>query len=117
MDLSNIVFRQQLNSVSKSISDVVSAAESASLELTKRHKNQLATSADADIMCADAKSGTDHVPIWVSCLLGDLEGVRSALANGQNVNDRSPGGVPGLMYACSGGHNGILDLMLVDFIC
>ena len=115
MDLSNIVFRQQLNSISKSISDAVSAAESASLELTKRHKKQSATCADAD-MCADAKSGTD-MPIWVSCLHGDLEGVRSALANGQNVNDRSPGGVPGLMYACSGGHNGILDLMLVDFKC
>ena len=71
----------------------------------------MATSANAD-MCGDAKSGAD-VPIWASCLLGDLEGVRSALANGQNVNDRSPGGVPGLMYTCSGGHNGILDLMLV----
>ena len=67
-------------------------------------------------MCADAKIGTD-VPIWASCLLGDLEGVRSALANGQNGNDRSPGGVPGLMYACSSGHNGILDLMLVGFKC
>ena len=65
-------------------------------------------------MCTDAKSGTD-VPIWVSCILGDLEGVRSALANGQNVNDRSPGGVPGLMYACSRGHNGVLDVILVDF--
>ena len=65
-------------------------------------------------MCADAKSGPD-VPIWASCFLGDLEGVRSGLANGQYVNDRSPGGVSGLMYACSGGNKGILDLLLVDF--
>ena len=63
-------------------------------------------------MYAYVKSRTD-VPIWVSCLIGDLEGVQSALANGQNVNDRSPGGVPGLMYACTRRHNGILDLMLV----
>ena len=46
--------------------------------------------------------------------LEDLEGVQSALANGQNVNERSPGGVSGLMYACNGGHKGILDLLLVD---
>ena len=75
----------------------------------------MSTTVNAD-MYAVVKSRTD-VPIWVSCLLGDLEGVRSALANGQNVNDRSPGGVPGLMYACSRGHNEILELMLVDLKC
>ena len=65
-------------------------------------------------MKAEAKGRTD-VPIWASCFLEDLEGVQSALANGQNVNERSPGGVSGLMYACIGGHKGILDLLLVDF--
>ena len=117
---SNIVFTQQLNPISKSISAALSSAESAYCpQLTKREKKegsaQLATWANAD-MGSNAKRGTE-VPIWASCLLGDLDGVRKALANGQNVNDRSPGGVPGLMYACSGGHNGILDLMLVDFKC
>ena len=114
----NIVFRQQLNSISKSISAAISSVQQnlqAKGTWSKKSK-QLAAWANAD-MSSKAKSGS-AVPIWASCLFGDLEGVRRALANGQDVNVRSPLGVPGLMYACSGSHNGILDLLLVvDFKC
>ena len=51
-------------------------------------------------------------PMWVHCILGDLEGVRNALHRGQNANQRSPFGVSGLMYAASGNHPDIMALLL-----
>jgi len=40
--------------------------------------------------------------------------VRAALASGQNVNQRSPSGVSGLMYAASGSHDDIVELLLLQ---
>ena len=53
-----------------------------------------------------------ETPMWIHCILGDLEGVRSALHRGQNANQRSPFGVSGLMYAASGNHPDIMELLL-----
>ena len=50
--------------------------------------------------------------MWIHCILGDLEGVRTALHHGQNANQRSPFGVSGLMYAASGNHPDIMELLL-----
>ena len=113
MDLSNIVFGQTIEFWRSRYLPRHLSAESQGQKTWATQ--QSATCANAE-MCAEAKSGTD-VPIWASCFLGDLEGVRSGLASGHYVNDRSPGGVSGLMYVCSWGRKGILDLLLVDFKC
>ena len=49
-------------------------------------------------------------PLWVSCMQGNLSWVFASLARGGNPNASSPGGVPGLMYASSRGHNDILEV-------
>ena len=51
-------------------------------------------------------------PLWVSCMQGNLSWVFASLARGGNPNTSSPGGVPGLMYASSRGHNDILEVLL-----
>ena len=49
-------------------------------------------------------------PLWVSCLQGNISWVVASLARGVNPNTSSPGGVPGLMYASSRGHNDVLEV-------
>ena len=53
-----------------------------------------------------------EMPLWIHCILGNTEGVREALQCGQNANQRSPFGVSGLMYAASGKHLDIMELLL-----
>ena len=52
-------------------------------------------------------------PLWVSCMQGNLSWVFASLARGGNPNASSPGGVPGLMYASSRGHNDILEVFII----
>ena len=64
---------------------------------------------------AMAKKNTAIVnlpPLWVSCMQGNTSWVVASLARGGNPNTSSPGGVPGLMYASSRGHNDILEVLL-----
>merc|ERR1711953_841918 len=54
-----------------------------------------------------------------SCFRGGKETVtsqwvREALDNGQDVNQQSPGGISGLMYATCGSHTDIVELLLLQ---
>ena len=40
--------------------------------------------------------------------------MREALDNGQDVNQQSPGGISGLMYATCGSHTDIVELLLLQ---
>ena len=51
-------------------------------------------------------------PLWRLCDDGKLDKVRSALARGKDVNDKSPNGRTALMYAVMNKHNSIVKLLL-----
>ena len=50
-------------------------------------------------------------PFWKLCNEGNLDEVRSALARGDDENDKGPGGTA-LMYAVYNGHHSIVKLLL-----
>ena len=52
-------------------------------------------------------------PMWELCLDGKLDEVRSALARGEDVNDKdSINGYTALMFAVCERHNSIVKLLL-----
>ena len=53
-----------------------------------------------------------RAPLWKLCEDGKLDEVRSALARGEDVNDKDPGGRTALMYAVREKHNSIVKLLL-----
>ena len=50
--------------------------------------------------------------MWELCRDGKLDEVRSALARGEDVNDKSPNGNTPLMFAVIRSHNSIVKLLL-----
>ena len=67
---------------------------------------------ECPIRAMAGKTFVNLPPLWVSCLQGNISWVVESLARGANPNTSSPGGVPGLMYASSRGHNDILEVFL-----
>ena len=51
-------------------------------------------------------------PLWLLCMDGKLDEVRSALARGEDVNDKDSYGWTALMFAVSRKHNSIVKLLL-----
>ena len=51
-------------------------------------------------------------PLWKLCVDGKLDEVRSALARGEDVNDKNPYGQTALMFAVQEKHNSIVKLLL-----
>ena len=50
--------------------------------------------------------------LWDLCWAGKLDEVRSALARGEDVNDKDPFGITALMCAVIWSHNSIVKLLL-----
>ena len=51
-------------------------------------------------------------PLWQLCKDGKLGGVQSALARGEDVNDKNAFGATALMFAVGRKHNSIVKLLL-----
>ena len=51
-------------------------------------------------------------PLWILCRDGKLDEVRSALARGEDVNDKDSLGMTALMLAVANSHNSIAKLLL-----
>ena len=51
-------------------------------------------------------------PLWQLCEDGNLGGVQSALARGEDVNDKNAFGATALMFAVGRKHNSIVKLLL-----
>ena len=49
--------------------------------------------------------------LWILCRDGKLDEVRSALARGEDVNDKDSFGKTSLMFAVNGRHNSIVKLL------
>ena len=50
--------------------------------------------------------------MWELCRDGNLEGLRAALASGQDINSYDGAGWTGLMRALWQGHNSVVELLL-----
>ena len=51
-------------------------------------------------------------PCWQLCAAGDLEGVRAAIARGEDVNGGDDQNVTGLMWAVCRGHYFVVEVLL-----
>ena len=60
----------------------------------------------------EAKAKKENINLWKLCHDGKLDEVRSALARGEDVNDKDSWGTTALMYAVLGRHNSIVKLLL-----
>ena len=51
-------------------------------------------------------------PLWQLCYNGNLEGVKAAIANGEDVNGACEKNITGLIYAARRGHTSVVEVLL-----
>ena len=62
--------------------------------------------------CSCATEAKAEKSLWKLCKDGKLDEVRSALARGEDVNDKDSDGITALMWAVRNKHNSIVKLLL-----